>query len=358
MSFPGFPSPPSPGSPPSPSNHNLLSSTHGDTTSATPLTGDMIISATGNIWERLPVGSELEHLVIVAGIPTWTMQAGSGLGNVTGPGESTDNAIARFSGPSGMVIQDSLVIIDDMGNMSVAGNTLISGDLTVLGDIIGLDLSASGFVVGPASATDSAVALYDGATGELIKDSSLTSNGTSILIPGDVSASGNLHLPATLGDILYATTLDTFGILGVGADDEVLTLVGGIPAWAASAGGGGGGSGTFTGDLTVGGDVLISGDLTVLGLTIQTISSGTAVSYTIGDTYYNAITSATTGILLPPSPVGGQQHVIKDIDGTAGTTAIIVDGNGNTIDGLSSTSLVNNYEATTLIFGPTEWNII
>ena len=40
------------------------------------------------------------------------------LGYVTGPASSTDNAIARFDGTSGKIIDNSLVTIDDTGNVS------------------------------------------------------------------------------------------------------------------------------------------------------------------------------------------------------------------------------------------------
>jgi len=43
--------------------------------------------------------------------------SGSGAGDVTGPGSSTDNAIARFSGSDGTTIQNSKVLIDDDGNL-------------------------------------------------------------------------------------------------------------------------------------------------------------------------------------------------------------------------------------------------
>lgn len=40
---------------------------------------------------------------------------------VTGPGSSTDNAIARFDGAGGATIQNSTVTIDDLGNITTAG---------------------------------------------------------------------------------------------------------------------------------------------------------------------------------------------------------------------------------------------
>jgi len=261
MSFAGFPSPPGSGSSPAPITHDLLSASHSDTTPEAPLAGDIIISATGIFWKRLPVGSELDHLVIVAGVPSWTAQAGSGLGDVTGPSASTDNALVRFDGISGKVIQEGLILIDDLGNISIEGNTFVSGDLTVLGNIAGLDLAASGFVVGPALATDDALALYDGITGELIKNSAITATagGSGLVIPGTLTVAGttnitlsSLDLTGAVGDILYASGTDEFGNISIGAVGEVLTVVSGIPAWAAAAGG-------VTDPLTVGFLTVVSG---------------------------------------------------------------------------------------------------
>jgi len=50
-----------------------------------------------------------------AGVPTWTTNAN---GDVAGPASSTDNAIARFDGVTGKLIQNSVTLIDDTGNAS------------------------------------------------------------------------------------------------------------------------------------------------------------------------------------------------------------------------------------------------
>lgn len=57
------------------------------------------------------------------------------MGNVNGPASSTDNAIARFDGVTGKLIQDSAIFIDDVGNMTLAGT------------IDGRDVSADGSVL-------------------------------------------------------------------------------------------------------------------------------------------------------------------------------------------------------------------
>ena len=50
-----------------------------------------------------------------AGVPIWTTNAS---GDVTGPASSTDNAVARFDGTTGKLIQNSVTTIDDTGNAS------------------------------------------------------------------------------------------------------------------------------------------------------------------------------------------------------------------------------------------------
>lgn len=83
---------------------------------------------------------------------------------VDGPaaGGSTDNAIARWDGTTGRLIQNSVVAIDDTGN--ITGVTSING-LTWTGD----------YVRGPtpAVAVDDHIATWNGASGRLIQDSGL-----------------------------------------------------------------------------------------------------------------------------------------------------------------------------------------
>jgi hypothetical protein len=48
----------------------------------------------------------------------WVNATGSGSGDVVGGASSTDNAIARYDGTTGKIIQNSVVVIDDSGNVS------------------------------------------------------------------------------------------------------------------------------------------------------------------------------------------------------------------------------------------------
>jgi len=61
----------------------------------------------------------------------YTLPTGN-LGDVVGPASSTDNALARFDGATGKLIQNSTAILDDTGNLSGVVNLTTTGD-TILG---------------------------------------------------------------------------------------------------------------------------------------------------------------------------------------------------------------------------------
>jgi hypothetical protein len=77
---------------------------------------------------------------------------GGGSGNVVGPASAADQDIAIFNGTTGKLIADGGMTIAQVIAAAIAG-------------------SGTGNVVGPASAADDAVTRYDGTTGKLIQDS-------------------------------------------------------------------------------------------------------------------------------------------------------------------------------------------
>lgn len=56
--------------------------------------------------------------MLIATTPTWIVTTGGTSGDVIGPGSATDNAAVRFDLTTGKLIQDSLVLIDDSGNIT------------------------------------------------------------------------------------------------------------------------------------------------------------------------------------------------------------------------------------------------
>jgi hypothetical protein len=147
------------------------------------------------------------------------------------------------------------------------------------------DLSASGFVVGPASAADNRVAIFDGTTGKLLK-----SNSNLTFTPN---------------------TLNTFNL-------------------------------NTTGDATFNRNFAFSHS--VLNNAIQDIGSSTVTINYLSST-------VATGILPSAGSISRDLFlIIKDVDGVASSSPIVIDGNGSLIDGETQVSLVNDYESISLAF--------
>ncbi len=59
-------------------NHNLLSATHPDTVTGSPVLGDLIGVIAGATWTRLPIGTTDDVLTVVGGIPVWQAPGAAG----------------------------------------------------------------------------------------------------------------------------------------------------------------------------------------------------------------------------------------------------------------------------------------
>lgn len=91
-----------------------------------------------------------------------------------------------------------------------------------------------------------------GATHKAAKQATTVSAGTGLSGGGDLSANRTISLSVpvsavnggtgqggwTTGQLLYASATDTLSKLNIGTAGQVLTVVSGVPAWAASSGGG------------------------------------------------------------------------------------------------------------------------
>lgn len=143
----------------------------------------------------------------------------AGNGNVAGPGSATDNALARYDGTTGTVIQNSIATLSDTGVL-LGLTSLETSTITAVGDlvinptgtnidfsgktIINAVLPGGGNVAGPVSATDNAIVRFDGTTGDLIQNSSVIISDAgnitgvaSIQTPSITTASGNLVINPT-----------------------------------------------------------------------------------------------------------------------------------------------------------------
>ena len=85
------------------------------------------------------------------GVMSWTATA-PGAGDVVGPASATDNALARFDGTTGKLIQNSTAILSDTGDLSISGDLTVTGQDITAGSnniIIGRNVGATGSIFYP-----------------------------------------------------------------------------------------------------------------------------------------------------------------------------------------------------------------
>lgn len=113
----------------------------------------------------------------------WAINASTGgTGDVIGPASSTDEAVVRFDGTTGKLLQDSNVTIDDTGNLTVG-----SGNIIVSGLVDGRDVAADGAVL-DAHVADANIHVNHTAV-------NLTA-GAGLIGGGDISASRSFDIVA------------------------------------------------------------------------------------------------------------------------------------------------------------------
>ena len=164
--------------------------------------------------------------------------------------------------------------------------------------------SGSGDVVGPASATDSQIALFNSTTGKLIKAATTTG-----------------LLKASSGVIAAAVSSTDYAPATTGTNAQLLAN---------------NGSGGFS-NVTVGSNLTLSaGTLSATGgLAWQSVQT-TGFTAVAGRAYPCNTTSAAFTVTLPASPSAGDQITLTDYAGTWGTNNLTVNPNGNKINGSTS----------------------
>lgn len=275
--------------------------------------GDASTVPTGNPASGVFIYSEAG--VLKSRDPGGTVTSLAPSGSVQGPAVAVDNAVARFDGTTGKLIQNSVVIVSDTGVVSgvpsieggfILNNTNADVDFRVAGDTLthlffadasaatenlaliatgapnwqsmdgGLFLgdattvptgnpasgvfiyseasvlksrdsagtvttiAPNGSVVGPAVATDNALARFDGTTGKLIQNSVITAGDTGI-VSGIASIEGGTILNNTNADVDFRVAGDTLTHLffaDASAATENLALIAtGAPNWQSMDGG-------------------------------------------------------------------------------------------------------------------------
>lgn len=192
------------------------------------------------------------------GVLSWSTAAS---GDVYGPASATDNAIARFDGTTGKIIQNSVVTIaDTTGNMAGVG-TISSGAITsssltsgrvLYAGTLGLiqdsaNMTFNGTTLSVTDITDASLTsgrvVFAGASGNLTDSTNLTWNGTTLAITGALTATADSSFTST-GALLISkgTTLQQPGSPATGmmryntTTNQFEGYSGASPAWKSIGG--------------------------------------------------------------------------------------------------------------------------
>ena len=199
---------------------------NGGTNSTSVPTAGAVPYGTGTAYAFTSAGTAGQVLTSSgAGVPTWTTNAG---GDVTGPASSTDNAVARFDGTTGKLIQNSVTTIDDTGNASgILSQQFSNGSaVTLAAGKMWYDGStgAWNFGMGGGNITQQVgeeIFVY-GKASAAITDSPLQ----IIYHTGTVGASGVIKFAPTISGIT-----DSNAIVGVATENLALNAFGRVTAF-------------------------------------------------------------------------------------------------------------------------------
>ena len=348
----------------------------------------------GSIWINTSTNMPYTCTNSGTGVAVWSQ---GGTGDVVGPSSATDNAITRFDGTTGKLVQNSTVTISDVA--VVAGvKTLTMTDSTT--NTISITPAAStttyaltlpaaqgaantflqnngsgvlswtaaaggGDVVGPASATNNAIARFDTTTGKLIKNSTVTISDTADIAAAktlamDGSASGTLTIMPAATTTSYTMTMpgaqgtaNTYlsndgsgglswaqgvaiaglrGLRNISASGTYTPTAGTTRALVYATGGGGAGGGAASGvNNSVGSGGNAGG--TYVGL------------FAIDDTKTGTVTVGTEGVGVSGGS-GGDGTATTFLFPSTGTPNASITGNGGRGGGFKPTSTTDDYVIT------------
>jgi hypothetical protein len=89
-------------------------------------TGQTTANAAFNALAPSQTGNTGKYLTTDGTNTSWATNSG---GDVTGPSSATDNALARFDGTTGKLIQNSVVVVNDAGSMSGVESIVLDGSV-------------------------------------------------------------------------------------------------------------------------------------------------------------------------------------------------------------------------------------
>ena len=290
--------------------------------------GSNVLTLTGNSGGA--VGPTVGGNINVLGGNNITVVGNPGTNTLTASVTGTTNFAVQIGNASGSLTSVGL---------GSSGQVLTSNGAGVAPTF---QTNGAGDVVGPASATDNALARFDGTTGKLIQNGIATQTDLGSINSQDGTAA-----------------LPTFGFLSTAAVGVYLT---GGGALGFSSGGIGwvslDNSGTFTSlgnftsinDTKMGGAQIVAIDSSAISLSVPTSTFQVVITNT----------SAPRTVTLSAISQTGQQYRIKDGSFGAATNniTVTVSGGVKTIDGLTSQVININGGYMTVMYDGTNYLIV
>jgi len=244
----------------------------------------------------------------IAGLPLDAETIGVGGGDVSGPASSTDNAVVRWSGTAGNLVQDSTAILLDTGELSTESEGTTTTALSVVGDAL-----TSGALMALTSASGSATARTLASvvnTGSATNTTilALTQNGAGAAALS-IAGRASIDSPETTGIALRVT------------GDDITT--GKVARFESSADG----SGTRT-LVEIDNTHVDAVNTTVLSLTNTSTGrslsvSGAADTGSVAQVQANSLTTGSALLVASNSADTGTRSVLRVLNDSASATGAV-----------------------------------
>lgn len=154
---------------------------------------------------------------------TWkAIPSGGGSGDVVGPASATDNAIARFDSTTGKLIQDSGVTIDDSNNLLTTGD--VKGNTLSVTGIVSGTISLSGATSGNLTLPSATDTLVGKATTDTLTNKTLSTPKIDFIT--DSSGFKTIQPSASSGANYAQVGDDVFGNIYYNAISSVNSNIG------------------------------------------------------------------------------------------------------------------------------------